>query len=278
MVFGFVKNVSRKKSKMLSLEDLGMDRKMDILRIATLNPTVVNENDSILNVVETILQKGFRRLPVVNRKNELVGIVTYTDILDAFLRNEDFGQKISYIMTREVTFCRVGDTVEKIIQKMKFSRRGGLPLLENGKVVGIVTERDIINNFVEREFGIKVKEAMTEKPFFFQPTFSIFDVVKTLVSTKYRRFPVVEDGKVVGIITGMDLLRYIHENKYSIEALDEDMEKVVRRDVFKILRDEDLSAAIRTMKERKVGGLIVVDEEDFLKGIITERDIIDKIT
>jgi CBS domain-containing protein len=277
MEFGFVRFVLKKKSKMLSLEDLGINREMDITRIATLNPVVANENDSIFRVVETILIKGFRRLPIVNKKSELVGIITYTDILDAFLRNENFDQKISYIMTREVTFCKIGDTVEKVIQKMKFSRRGGLPLLKDRKVIGIVTERDIINNFVEREFGMKVKDIMTEKPFFFQPTLSIFDVVKTLVSTKYRRFPVVENGKVVGIVTGIDLLRYIYENKYNIEALDEDMERVVRKDVFKILEDEDLSTAIRTMKEKKVGGLIVVDKENFLKGIITERNIIDKI-
>lgn len=260
---------------LVELEKFGIKRDLSVMTFSKKNPLTSFESEKIIDVARKICESGYRRIPIVNSKNKLVGIVTYTDILDAFLRNEDLRQKISTIMVREVISCNFEDTIGFVVRKMKFSRRGGLPVLKNDKVIGIITERDIINNLVFIDFGIKVKDVMTKKPFFLSKHLSILDVTKTLVSTKYRRFPVTEEEKVIGIITAADVLKYVVENDFRIEALDEDMEKIMRKNVFKILEEEDLSKAIIEMKEKNVGGLVVVDEKDLLKGIITERNIIE---
>ena len=204
---------------MIRFEDVGINRKENVLKIGVASPFFLHSSDSIFSTVDKILEKGYRRLPVVGKKKELEGIVTYTDILDAFLRREDFKQPISTIMVREVIFCEKDDTLEKAVQRMKLSRRGGLPILSGRKLVGIITERDVLKRFEEKEFGIKVSEFMTKKPFFFRPMLSILDVARTIVSTKYRRFPVVEEGKVVGIITAVDVLKYIKKNEFKFSGL-----------------------------------------------------------
>lgn len=261
---------------LIELEKVGIDRDEKIIKITTKNPVYCLNTERIKKVVERIVYTGFRRLPVVDRRMNLVGIITYTDILDAFLRGEDLNNEIENIMVREVIYCNSSDTIGFVVQKMKVSRRGGLPVLERGKLVGIVTERDIINQFKLVNFGIKVKDVMTVKPFYLQPNLSIFDVLKTFVNTRYRRFPVVEENKVVGIVTGMDVLKYVFENKFKAEALDEDMNVIIKKDVYTINKDEDLSIAIKEMREKGVGGLIVIDDGE-LKGVITERNIMERV-
>lgn len=277
MAYGCAKNVWKKNKMLIELEKVGIDRKKKITEIAVKNPVSSFENESIFDVWRKIVTKGFRRIPIVDKKMNLVGIVTYTDLLDAFLRNEDLNQKISFIMVREVISCDINDDLEFVLQKMKLSRRGGLPVLDKKKLFGIVTERDFINNFVFLDFGIKVKKVMTPNPLHFSKSLSIYDTVKTLVSTKYRRFPVVENKKVIGIITGMDIFRYILENNFRFETLDEDMKIIMRKDVFKVNGEDDLSVAVNLMKEKNVGGVVVVNKENDLIGIVTERDIINQV-
>ena len=278
MEFGFAKNVLKKKSKMIiPFEKVGINRNTKIIEFAAKKLVYSYEDESIFEVWEKIVKRGFRRIPIVDKKERLVGIITYTDLLDAFLRNEDLKQEIALIMVREVITCDVNDTVEFVLQKMKLSRKGGLPVIKKEKIFGIVTERDILNRFVFDKFGIEIKKIMTPNPFYISQSLSIQDVARTMVSTKYRRFPIVENGKVIGIITGMDIFNYIFENGFNIETLDEDMKKIMKKDVFKVGEEDDLSVAINLMREKNVGGLVVVDDENNLKGIITERDIINNV-
>jgi predicted transcriptional regulator len=68
----------------------------------------------------------------------------------------------------------------------------------------------------------------------------------------------------------------MHGKKYDQDSMDEPIDPIVIKDVYTISKDKDLSDAIKTMKEKDVGGLLVVDN-DKLEGIITERDILEEI-
>ena len=241
-----------------------------------LKPVVFAPEDfSIKKTVELILQKDTRRIPIVRGK-ELVGIVTTTDILNAFLRGEDLNQFISNIMVREVITCQVNHTLEEVLRIMKISRKGGLPVLEGKKLKGIITEKDLVRLLPLKPYGVKASELMTSKPFFLRPTLSLLDSLKIMVNTGYRRFPVVEDEKVVGILTNQDLLKYLWKNNFRLEALDEEMEKVMSKKVYSVQSDADLGEILKIMREKEIGGLVVLEGEK-LRGIITERDILNWI-
>jgi CBS domain-containing protein len=143
--------------------------------------------------------------------------------------------------------------------------------------IEIYCRPDIIpEHFDKVVFGKKVSEIMTKNPLFVSSSVSILDGLKSIVNTHYRRLPVIEDKKLEGIITAIDLLNYIKENKFEFEALDEPISRIMKKDVYTINVDADISEAIIMMKLKNVGGLLVVKDKK-LEGIITERNILEEI-
>lgn len=275
---GYVKIVGKNWNMSIELSKAGLNKTQKIVQIADLDPIFCYEDESIKNVMDRIIEKGKRRLPVLTRKKKLVGIITTMDILGAFLRRQSFEEPISTIMNREVIFCDVDETIGNVLLKFKFSRRGGFPVTKDGKLVGMVSERDIVRRFASVEFGMKVEEIMTKKPFFLNKTSSILESIKTMVNTHYRRLPLVEGKKLVGIVTSADALLYLKKVNLEFSELNSPVLPTFAKEVYFIEKDRDVSEAIREMVRHDVGGLPVVDEDKVLEGMITERDILEEIT
>jgi len=260
----------------IDLSFLGLDGKEKIIKMATRPPIFCYENEKIDSVVERTLSTGHRRIPIVSKNKETVGILTKSDILGAFLRREDFDEEVSTIMNRDLITCDENDSIEYVLSKFKISRRGGFPVVSKGRLTGMVSERDFVKRVSDTKTEITVDKVMTTKPLFITPGLSVLDSLRIMVNTKYRRLPVVDKGKLVGIVAGEDLLRYIHKNNYNFEALDEGIEKVMIRDVLTIDKSASLTKAVKKMTSNKVGNLVVVDKDKRLEGIITERDILEE--
>lgn len=261
----------------INLKSAGIDHHQKIITISSREPVFCKESDTVNKVVDKIISTGHRRIPIVSNRGEVVGIITKSDILDAYLRREDFSNKVSEIMARDPILCDVKEPVAHTLQKFKLSRRGGFPVAENRKLVGMVSERDFVKQFLGMDIGIKVEELMTKKPIIIQSGISILDCLKTMVNTHYRRLPIVSGGKLIGLVTSEDLLKYIHSHDYRIEDLDEPLEEIMIKNVLTVRKEDDLSVAIKIMQTKGVGGLLVVGDDRRLEGIITERDILEKI-
>jgi CBS domain-containing protein len=88
----------------------------------------------------------------------------------------------------------------------------GVPIVEErGQLVGILTERDCIEVAVTAgyfdEAGGRVRDYMTSPVETCQPTDSLMDVAARLITSRYRRYPVVEDARLIGLISRRDVLR-----------------------------------------------------------------------
>lgn len=264
----------------ITLETLGLKRGEDIIEIASNNPVVCREDEPIVEVVDKVLASKHGRIPVVTSKNKLVGIITKTDILDAFLREESLTQQISNIMTREVITCDPIEDIEYTLQKFKLARRGGFPIVEKEKLVGIIDEREFIKHLRGKETGLKVKDVMANKPLGVMMGTSIYDCLKLMVNAKHRRLPVIDPknrSTPIGIITMSDVLKYMHLNQYSNQALDEDINSILVKDAHTINEDADLAEAAALIDLEDISGLIVVNKEGEMTGVITERDILEEI-
>jgi len=257
----------------MEIEKAGLDRFQRITSIATLNPVFCKEDEAIFDAINKIISSEHEKLPIVDKKNKLIGLISFMDILDAFLRKQNLGDKVSTIMVRDLVFCEATDTLDFVLQKIKLSRKGMLPVIANEKLVGVVSESDFVKHFDKIEFGIKVGEMMTKKPFFISPEITILDALRRAVNVKYRRLPVVQDKKLLGLFATFDVLQPIKSKFNFTQSITSSMVKKV----LTAKKDEDVSDAIKVMKANRIDGLPVIDEENNLEGIITERDILEEI-
>lgn len=88
----------------------------------------------------------------------------------------------------------------------------GAPVVDDsGRLVGILTERDCMRAAVEAGYhgmpGGLVRDLMTPGPATVGPDDSIFDVARRFIDDKYRRYPVLDGGRLVGLISRRDVMR-----------------------------------------------------------------------
>jgi CBS domain-containing protein len=146
-------------------------------------------------------------------------------------------------------------------------------------VKAIITERDIANLFADRASGVKVAELMSEKVITALLKTTIFEAERTMAAQGFRRLPIVSDGKVVGIITAMDVIRFFGcgeafaylRSGTIIQVLNNPALDIASKTVTTIESDVDVGQAAKVMREKNIGALPVVKSEK-LVGIITERD------
>ena len=120
--------------------------------------------------------------------------------------------KVKNVMSKGVVSVRRDTSAEEALNLMLDHEISGVPVVEDdGTLVGIVTEKDLLNLFykVEGAEGRMVEEFMTQPAIHFDEDESIEYVFECLLDVWFRRVPVTRQGKVVGIVSRTDLLRCI---------------------------------------------------------------------
>ena len=97
-------------------------------------------------------------------------------------------------------------TLEQVLQSMSRSHHRGFPVVEGGKIVGIVTQTDLAK-LSQRPGKLPLKDFMTTQPIAVKTTTSLSDVLYLLNRYQLSRLPVTEEQKLVGIITRSDIIR-----------------------------------------------------------------------
>ncbi|MGX6443062.1 acetoin utilization AcuB family protein [Neobacillus sp. K501] len=120
-------------------------------KVMTLSAT-----DSIMDAMNLMETKKFRHIPIVDQDQHLVGIVTLSDVWKAspstFRANEnqeDLQRPVESIMKRNVITGHPLDFVEEVAAVFYEHKIGCLPITNDGKLVGIITETDLLRTMVE---------------------------------------------------------------------------------------------------------------------------------
>ena len=117
------------------------------------------------------------------------------------------GEKKSYVkdyMTKDVISVSPDTSTEEVIELMRKSRHNSYPVVENDKLVGMVTAFDIVS----KEWADNVRGLMSTQLVVANQELSINDASRVMFRRGISRMPVVnEDGKLVGIITNTDMVR-----------------------------------------------------------------------
>ncbi|MGE5631835.1 MAG: CBS domain-containing protein [Caulobacteraceae bacterium] len=137
--------------------------------------------------------------------------------------------KIKEIMTTDVKTVTSSDNVSQAASVMDQLNVGSIPVIDNNKVVGIVTDRDIVVRSVAKGQNPtqKVSDVMTTNITYATPDMDVHKAADIMAEQQIRRLPVVENGSLVGIVAIGDLaVENIFENEAG-EAL-HDISKGVR--------------------------------------------------
>lgn len=273
----------------------------EIMTIAKKEVITVPPTKTIKEAAEIMIEHEFRRLPVADPGSEkLLGIVTAMDILD-FLgggnkydliskkHNDNFlaaiNEPVREIMTRDVFTAKAKDSIHKCVDTMTKFNVGSLPVVDNeGKLVGIVTERDFalaLSGVLTDEI---VEDIMVKKVITATPGTPIESSTKIMVRNNLRRIPVVEEDKLVAMVTSTDILRFFGDKEMfatmtsnsGLDILDKKISEIMKPNISVTETSVNLGELCELFAEKNIGGVPVV-EDDQLVGIITERDILNYV-
>jgi CBS domain-containing protein len=143
-------------------------------------------------------------------------------------------QKLRKIMVENVVVLEPCDTVKKAVELMKLHEISCLVVVDSGKPVGILTERDMLNRVINasaKPEKLKVVEVMSKPVVTVSPDMRAGDAAKLMLERSIKKLPLVENGKLVGLVSLTDLLRSegVVEflNKVSLNGVEKRMKKVV---------------------------------------------------
>ncbi len=133
-------------------------------------------------------------------------------------------RRVRDVMTTEVKTLQRNDELSVADDLMRMARIRHLPVLDDdGEVVGIVSQRDLFRGALARALGygeraqdrilgmLVVKEVMTNNPLTIAPDASVSEAARQMLERKIGCLPVVEGGRLVGILTESDLVRLTAE-------------------------------------------------------------------
>ena len=139
-------------------------------------------------------------------------------------------ESVKDIMNKKITVFDVNSNVEKIANFMGRVDIGAVIITKNKKIVGIITERDIVKRVVARNLDpkkTKSYQVMTSPVESVPPEANIYYVSNIMQRKGYKRYPVVKNGKVVGMLSQTILIGYFTQQrkKFVLKYLNKRLKK-----------------------------------------------------
>ena len=187
------------------------------------------EEDSLADICDCLIQNHFRRVPILHN-NKLTGIISRADLIKAnknrFKPENATGKSTTQkkgLLARDIMKCGL-ITVQKqtpiyeAIDILASKHISGLPVVDDCmNLVGIISEKDMLKLLYDPTIKPgKTEDFMTEGVVSFNHDDSLLDVCECLINNDFRRVPILNQGKVVGIISRADVMVCVLKNKSAI--------------------------------------------------------------
>ncbi len=122
----------------------------------------------------------------------------------------DTGFKVGDVMTSKPIMVEPGTTLQKCANIMKEQHVGGIIIGQKDKLLGIISEQDIVRKAVATGLDTKattVDKLMETKVYTIEPDKDIYDAIVKMRDLNIRHLPVIKGGKMVGLLTMKDILK-----------------------------------------------------------------------
>lgn len=176
---------------------------------------------------------------------------------------------IEEIMTSNPIVAQIPSSRTEVLKIMVKHNLTGLPVVKrsDGSLAGMITRQNIFEKPDEDQLAL----IMEKKPRIISPKDTVNMAANIFMERKTKHLPVVDDNKLVGIVTPTNLLEVVEK-----EGKDIPVENVISSPCVPIYQDAPLAVALVTFKVSNSSALPVLDDGGRLTGILTDRDIFNK--
>ncbi|AAM07984.1 TPA: CBS domain-containing protein [Methanosarcina acetivorans] len=184
---------------------------------------------------------------------------------------------VADIMSSPVYAINIDEPVSRARKLMLRHRISTLLVLNEGKMVGIVTKSDISNRLAQAEplwrrrpiDQIPIKLLMTESVITIYPEASISQAAALMLENGVHDIPVVKND-IVGIVTRTDIVRYVAEHA---DEIDTKISTLMTDDIVSVHRHHTINHVIEEMNKNEIERVIVKDDAGKPVGVISKRNL-----
>ena len=259
---------------------------MQIKNLMSEDIITIDKDQNLSDALKLLRKHNVSRLPVTNNK-QLVGIVSERDIASKLGSSKYESMPasrlhISSVMVKDVFTVPETMQLDEVAKLMLENGIGSVPVMDcDGNMVGIVSKADFVTLAVGIAFDkITVKEIMTKDLTVVSPTERLVHARRLMMENHVGRLPVVDEEKLVGMLTSKDLMRAFIDfrknvpEKYQKSQIKEVLvEYIMSSNPTVTSRDATITEVAKIMIETGYNGLPVVEGNEVV-GIITQTDIL----
>lgn len=252
---------------------------MEVSEIMSKNIVSVGKNETISKAINLMIENRFHQLPVVEKEYE--GMVFLKSLIK--VRGNPIKTKLESYITN-TPYLTPKSTIENAIKLLFETGLRALPVLENGKIIGIVSETDILSNLDKKEFENKKAFEIMNKVIFLEENKSLKSVIRTMEKRNISSVPLVDwKEELSGCINIFTVAKFLTKQKERIESLRSAKESVnflnnpAKNFAFQpktVKKEESIENVIKLLKECEE---VIVVEGKRPIGIIKPRDIIESL-
>ncbi len=262
---------------------------MQIKDLMSTSLITVDKDQNVSDALKLLRKNKISRLPVLNNK-QLVAIVSERDIAKKLGSSKYESMPasrlhVSSVMVKDVITVPQTMRLFEVGKIMLENGIGSVPVMDDDKMVGIVSKADFVALAVDGDYDkIITKDLMSKEIISISPSERLVHARRLSIDSKVGRLPVIDEGKLVGMITSKDLMRAFIDFRKSVpEKYQKSQIKEVLVENFMstnptvVEKDTSISKVAKIMVDTGYNGLPVVDNDEVV-GIITQTDILRLIT
>lgn len=244
----------------------------------------VRENDTLSSCLSLFKEEMPPVLVVLDSEGKYKGVLARRWIIRS--RLDPSTTKVETLM-RSAPTVKLHDSVGKAARLMIESEIRQLPVYSGEKLLGFVTDEDVIHGAVKEKWGnTKVEEVMTKKPFVVEEDESVGAVLSLFREEDISHTPVISNGKLVGMISIHDIIEHVFQPRQrqtlgeivgeKVPVLSIPVKGIMAKPVITVLPENRLEDAVKKMHKFDISSLAVVRKRRPV-GIVTKRDFLEPI-
>ena len=247
--------------------------------------STVSENDTLSKCLDSFRKEMPPVIAVLDDKGKYVGVVTRRWVIRS--RLDPATTKVKTLM-RPAPKVSPKITLSKAAKLMIESGVRQLPVFEKNKLLGFVTDENIIHGAVTQEWGnTAIGKIMTKAPHTIEANRSIGAVLSLLREQGISHVPVLDNGKLAGIISIQDILEHVFQPQRrqtlgeivgeKVPLISVPAKGIMRKPVITVSAEASLRDAEKKMHKFGISCLVITEKEK-LAGIVTKLDFLEPIS